>query len=647
MAHDTVSSESHLTRHIAGLVGALSLTFALVAAAAESEQPKRVLIVHSYAPDFGDAFAKELRIELERQLPGRLEFYEDWLVSARFNSEGDDAAFASYLRALFAGRSLDLLITLGGPAANFAQRYQRQLFPATPVLLTGVDERRLAPFALTSNEAAVAHSRDDASVIADILRVLPQTTTLAVIIGNSAIEKYWVGQIRESARPFNDRLKLIFLNDLPTFDAVLRRAATLPPHSAIYLEMFFQDVKGAPASEDTVVAKLHAVADAPIFTHLDTYYGKGVVGGPMISAAAVGHQAASVAARILAGEHASDIRTPPIHLSNPRYDWRELKRWNIKESSLPPGSEILYREPTAWERYRWQILFATTLILLEGVLILSMLYERRRRRVAEIEAHRRLSELAHMNRRSAVGELSASIAHELQQPLTAILSNAETLELILSRVPKVTGAEEILADIKRDDIRASEVIKRVRRLLSKAAPETQEINLNEVVREVFEFLAPQAAARHITLSTRFVAPAPRVYGDRVQLQQVVLNLVINAMDAITSVNSTERGIVGRTILVGDATAEVSIEDSGPGIPADKAHELFEPFFTTKDGGMGMGLSIARTIVEAHGGRIWAENERGGGAAFRLSLPLAERSGEARTTAERGDLLPSSGVADSQ
>jgi signal transduction histidine kinase len=636
-----------LTRHIGGLIGALLLTFALSATAADPDQPKRVLIVHSYAPDFGDAFAKELRTELERQLPGRLEFYEDWLVSARFNSEGDDAAFAGYLSALFASRSLDLLITLGGPAANFAQRYQRQLFPATPVLLTGVDERRLSPFALTSNETAVAHSRGDASVIADILRVLPQTTTLAVIIGNSAIEKYWVGQIRESARPFTDHLNLIFLNDLPTFDAVLRRAATLPAHSAIYLEMFFQDVKGTPASEDIVVAKLHAVADAPIFTHLDTYFGKGVVGGPMISAAAVGHQAASVAARILAGEHASDIKTPPIHLSSPRYDWRELKRWGITESSLPPESEILYREPTAWERYRWQILFGTTLMVLEATLILTLLYERRRRRNAEIEAHRRLSELAHMNRRSAVGELSASIAHELQQPLTAILSNAETLELILSRVPNLTDAQEILDDIKRDDIRASEVIKRVRRLLSKTSPEAHEVNLNDVVREVFEFLGPQAAARHITLGTRFVAPAPRVHGDHVQLQQVVLNLVINAMDAITSANSAERAIVGRTMLVNDVTAEVSIEDSGPGIPADKLHELFEPFFTTKDGGMGMGLSIARTIVEAHGGRIWADSERGGGAVFRLSLPLAEDSGETRASAERRELLPSRRMANSQ
>jgi signal transduction histidine kinase len=112
-------------------------------------------------------------------------------------------------------------------------------------------------------------------------------------------------------------------------------------------------------------------------------------------------------------------------------------------------------------------------------------------------------------------------------------------------------------------------------------------------------------------------------------------------------NSAERAIVGRTMLVDDVTAEVSIEDSGPGIPADKLHELFEPFFTTRDGGMGMGLSIARTIVEAHGGRIWADSERGGGAVFRLSLPLAEDSGETRASAERGDLLPSRRMANSQ
>ena len=599
-----------------------------------ADQPKRLLILHSYAPEFGDYFAKTLRTELNTQLPGRLDLYENWLVSARFASQGEDSAYADYLSALFADRPFDLIITLGGPAANFVQRHQPSLFPNTPVLMTGVDERRVAAFSLTANETAVSHLRGDDAVIANILRVLPETSTLAVVIGDSPLDRYWAEQIRAAARAYHGRLNLVFLNDL-SYQEVLKRAAALPPHSAIYFELFFADVKGIPGDMHAALAQLHAASGAPIFSHLDTYFGEGLVGGPMIPTAEVSRQATQVAARILAGARPADIRIAPIRLAAPRFDWRELRRWHIRESDLPPGSEVAFREPSAWESYHWQILAVVALILLQTALIASLLYERRRRRGAEVEATRRLTELAHMNRRAAIGELSASITHELYQPLTAILANTETAEVLVGELGKGTGElREILADIRRDDLRASEVIKGLRRMLAKAPVEPHEVNLNEVVSEVFAFLSTQAAARRVTLATQLVTPAPRVSGDRIQLQQVILNLVMNALDAIEGADSSERRVIGRTTLLNDDTTEVSVEDTGPGVHADKVHLMFEPFFTTKHSGMGMGLSIARTIVQSHHGRIWAENRHGGGAVLRFSLPLmrgasADRSAERR------------------
>src|SRR5262249_24436906 len=161
-------------------------------------------------------------------------------------------------------------------------------------------------------------------------------------------------------------------------------------------------------------------------------------------------------------------------------------------------------------------------------------------------------------------------------------------------------------------------------LLGKTPSETKEIDLNDVVREVSEFLSATAAARHINLTTSLAVQPLHVSGDRMQLQQVILNLVINGIAAIVGSENGERKIIGRTALVDDASAEVTIEDSGPGIPPDKAEQIFEPFFTTKAGGMGMGLSIARTIVESHRGRIWAENRCGGGAIFRFRVPLTTK-----------------------
>jgi signal transduction histidine kinase len=606
-----------------GLVCSVLIAFTFAAPALA--QPKRVLMLHSFGPDFGDEYAEELRAELDRKLPGGLELYESWLVSARFGSSDEDAPFASYLSALFADHPLDLIITIGAPAAGFVQRYRQPLFPTTPVLLADVDARRISAARLTENDTAVAFDFDFPAVVENILRVLPSTETLYVVIGNSPIEKYWIQEIGETLRPFAKRLNVVWLTEVP-FDEVLRRVATLPPRSAILFALMSPNEVGVPKDEDSALAALHAVANAPMFNYLDTYFGKGVVGGPMISGDEFVQQAAGAAVRILHGERPTAVKDAPIRFAAPQYDWRELKRWHIRESDLPPGSAIRFRDLDVWEHYRWQIVGAAVFMVLQMVLIVSLLYERRRRKEAEIEAHQRLSELARMNRLSAVGELSASIAHELLQPLTGILANTETAQLVAaSGKPDVSELREILTDIKRDQGRASEVIKRLRRLLAKAPIESQEIDLNELVREVLGLLSGQANARQATLHMNLAPHAPHVSGDPIQLQQVILNLVMNGLEAMSSAKSPDRRITGRTEILDEDTAQVSIEDTGPGIAAENVERIFEPFFTTKNTGMGMGLSIARNIIISHGGRMWAQNLSGGGAALRFTVPLAKQN----------------------
>jgi len=406
-----------------------------------------------------------------------------------------------------------------------------------------------------------------------------------------------------------------------------------------------------PYPPDRALIAMRQVANAPIFGMTDSELGRGIIGGPLLPTQVQGEQAAKTALRILSGESPHDIKPVAVGYPLPiRYDARELRRWGIREDLLPRGSIVQYREPNAWQRYRWQILSATTVMLLQAALILRLLYERRRRRSAEIEAQTRFSELAHMNRRAAVGELSASIAHELRQPVSIILRASDVAKMILNEPsPDLNELKEIVDDIDRANERSGEIIKRTQRLLSKKAPlELLEIDLDGVLRDTFELLTPQASVRGVTLSVDLASPAPRVNGDVIQLQQVILNLVINALDAITGANSPERRITGRTAIVDNtAAAEVSIEDSGPGIPIDKLEHIFDTFFTTKEGSMGMGLSISRTIVESHGGRIWAENQRGGGAAFRFSLPIAEHGAKvARKSAESVNHAVSSPPIDS-
>ena len=381
------------------------------------------------------------------------------------------------------------------------------------------------------------------------------------------------------------------------------------------------DATGSAYEGDRALTTLYATADAPIFSHDDAFFGREIIGGPMLSARALSKEAGNAAVRLLGGENPGGIRIEPVGFAKPTYDWRELQRWGISESRLPSDSEVYFREPTAWDKYRTQILFACTLILLQSGMISGLLYERRRRHTAEVQLRQRMTELAHANRYSMAGELAATISHELNQPLGAILINSETLDAMLqSPAPNLPELREIIADIRRDDQRASDVIRHLRTLLKKSPLELNDIDLNDPVRETVEFFSALAVARSVDLNSS-VAPMPLpVRGNRIQVQQVILNLIVNALDAMSTIPEDQRKLTIVSARV-DKFAEVSVSDTGPGIPPDKLKEIFDPFFSTKEKGMGMGLSIARTIVEAHGGQLTAENRAGRGAMFRMRLPL--------------------------
>ena len=229
-------------------------------------------------------------------------------------------------------------------------------------------------------------------------------------------------------------------------------------------------------------------------------------------------EAAKLVLQVLARPERSEPSLVEVSGQKVLFDWRQMQRWGISESRLPPDSKILFRSPTAWEQYYAYILAVIAAILIQTALIFWLLYEHRRRREAEVAARQRMSELAHMNRRATVGELSASLAHEINQPLGSILTNAETAELIAnSPSPDMAEIKEIMADIKRDDQRAAEIIRRLRNILKKAPSETKDFDLNEVVREVFDFLAVQAGARDVTLSNVPAQQMLQVHGDQIQI----------------------------------------------------------------------------------------------------------------------------------
>jgi PAS domain S-box-containing protein len=973
---------------------------------ADAPRVKRVLILHSFGRDFApfNAASSGFRTELAQQSAAPIEFLEASLETARFVEGGAETPFVEYLRALFAERPADLLVPFGAPAMNFLMRHRDKLFPGVPLLVGAVDRRRLSGVNLGANATAVGVDLDLPGIIENILEILPGTTNIEVVIGNSPLEKFWLVELRRDFEPFTNRIRFNWLNEL-SFEAMRKHLATLPPNTAVLHAVLLVDAAGVPHEQERALEVLRRESNAPIFGAFDSQLGRGIVGGPLYPVQEVSRESARLALRILNGESPGSIETVLLGPGTPVYDWRELKRWKISENRLPPGSVIRFREPTIWEQYRWYIIAALAIIAVQTALISNLLLERgRRRRTAavlreseenlrrlvettaavpwqadvetweftyvgpqavkllgypleqwyqkdfwvshlhpddkefaintcltnsertedfafeyrmiassgkivwvhdivkseqrngkpvelrgfmldiserkqaeeslreseerfrvmadtapvmiwmsgpdkvctffnrgwldftgrtlqqelgngwaegvhrqdlnrrldvyvnafsgrreftmeyrlrrydgaygwvldtglprfepngtflgyigsciditerkraaealesqraflrqvidsnpnfifakdregrftlvnravadvygttvenligktdadfnpnreeveffqrmdlevmdtlqerfipeehltdargqirwlqtvkrpivekdgsanqvlgastditrrketESELRRQRENLAHVTRISAMGELAASLAHELNQPLTAILSNAQAAQRFMATNPAdLEEVHEILKDIVRDNIRASEVIRRMRALVKKENLDFSSLDLASIVREIALLVHSDAVLRNVRVSLDIIPNLPLVRGDKVQLQQVLLNLLLNAFDAMKDRPAAEREVVVRAEMNGAGTVEVAVRDRGAGLTSDKLDKIFQPFYTTKRDGLGMGLSICRSIIEAHGGRLWAQNNPDRGATFHFTVPLGK------------------------
>jgi PAS domain S-box-containing protein len=259
----------------------------------------------------------------------------------------------------------------------------------------------------------------------------------------------------------------------------------------------------------------------------------------------------------------------------------------------------------------------------EGLFALASIIDVSERKQAELETARRRNEMAHLSRVTTLGELSGSLAHELNLPLGAILSNAQAAQRILANGnADLTEVREILSDIVSEDKRAAEVIHRLRLWLKKGEVQQHPLSINKVVRDVLKLIRTDLFVQRVIVNTELSPNLPIVTGDPVQLQQVLVNLVVNACDAMADCNAPERWLLIRTgIENGSSTVIVSVTDRGCSIPDKKIEEIFEPFFTTKEKGMGLGLSVCRTIIDAHRGKLWATNNADRGTTFHFTLPV--------------------------
>ena len=381
----------------------------------------------------------------------------------------------------------------------------------------------------------------------------------------------------------------------------------------------FSDGEGTSYPPVDALRLVSEVANQPIVVAAETFLGHGAIGGYVLTPGAVGQEAAEIALRILDGESPAAIPITEGNVVKPLFDWSQLQRWGVSELQLPEESEVRFRNPGVWAQYKLQILAMLAALMIQAGLVAWLVHEHRQRSLAETRSRNAMGELANMNRLAAAGELSASIAHEINQPICAMVLKANAaLRWLTAERPDVEKARGALRDIVGTGHRAADIVNSVRAMLKKDTNAKVPVNVNSVINTVLALVRTDLQSRGVRVETQLDETLPAATSDPVQLQQLILNLVMNAAEAMRTVQPrvlkirTHRSVAGMV--------HGTIEDSGVGIgEADRDH-IFDPLFTTKSDGMGMGLSICRSIIQKHGGRIWVAPAASRGAIFQFELP---------------------------
>jgi signal transduction histidine kinase len=612
-----------------GAVGAAGATGSGPAAPADG--PWRILVLNGTDPTLPAFVAIDRAMRAVLAAPGAhpAELYAETLDMARFPGPEVEPDLVALLRRKYATRPIDAVVAVAPPGLDFAQRYHDVLWPSARIVYHSVPYESLVGRTLRPQTTGLMSRLDVAGTAALALRLLPAARRLVVVAGASSFDHDMAVSARAQLEPMARRIAVDYWLGL-RMDELVDRVAHLPPDAVVLSLTISRDADGRTFVPRDAMARLAQASSVPVFSVYETYLGHGIAAGMVDDYGERGRQAAELVQAALASPGA----TVPPRSEMPSIcvaDARQLRRFDIPVSALPRNCDVKFAELTAWERYRWQIVAALVLMMSQSLLIAALVWQRRRRLRAEGDKHVARTELAHAARLASMGELTASIAHEIKQPLSAILAHADTAELLLeSGAPPRSELQRILAEIRRDNLRANDVITRLRDLLGRHVMARRPLDLNEAIGDALRVVDPEARRRGVEIVTDLDGGLLPVSGDSVHLQQVVLNLVLNAMDAVQAVENGPRRVTVSTRELAQG-AQVTVADSGIGIDPSVAARLFESFITTKPHGLGLGLSIAHSIVEAHGGTIEVVAGVERGAVFRIVLP---------TTGGEADVVPS-------
>ncbi|PZM14607.1 sensor histidine kinase [Rhizobium tubonense] len=593
-----------------------------IAQAGSADHVPRILLLYPYDERIAatNIAGEAMRTELLQARAGKIDIFSEFLDLSRFPEQAHIARMAQYLAEKYAARTPDVIIALGEESARFIVDHRSAVAPAAKIIAAGFDSATAEKMGMPNDVIGAFTSFHIAKTAEMARRLQPDARHLFVIGGSSDFDRKWLAAAHADLEDFSKDYDTTYLEDM-TIEELVARTARLPADSIVLALTVFKDRTGRNFIPREALKQIAATASAPIYGPYETYLDYGEVGGSTVTFASLGRTAADLAIELVDNKPVSSVETPQNFVA----DWRQLNRWGLKQANLPPGTLLMFKEPGLWEQHWLACLAAIAVVGVQAIVIAALLLERRRRHAAERRSRLHLLEVVHLNQSATAGALSSAVAHELNQPLGAIRINAEAVAIMLrSDKPDLALIEQILFDIQADDQRAGDIVSRMRGMLKKRNEiDWQEFDLNDVTSSALRILHGEAERRGVEVrSTQEPAELP-VLADKVHLQQVILNLATNAMDAMLDNAAAEKIVMLATRLRRDKV-EISVSDTGKGIPDERLASIFEPFYTTKPSGTGLGLSIARAIVEMYGGSISAGNCPEGGAIFRVLLPLRRK-----------------------
>jgi signal transduction histidine kinase len=582
--------------------------------------PPSILVLNESAmvgPFYRDAY-DALRSTVTGNSSRPVSIYLEQLELERFGGDRYEKDLKTHFETKYVDKPIGVIVALGFGALDFVLRLRTEMFAGVPVVFAMVDDVALQRLNIPPDVTGRTSTVRFQDFLKSAHIVVPDLQRIA-IVGDRWEQQTAYRHLQKEIPTTSSALEIIDLVGLPMRE-LKKRVAVLPERTAIAYTSIFSDGEGTSYPPIDALRFFAEVANRPIVVAAETFIGRGAVGGYVLTPAPIGKGAAELALRLLNGESASAIPIADGNVVSPIFDWRQMQRWGVSASSLPPGSEIRFRDPTAWEQYSLQILTICAALLVQSALIFLLIYERRRRHLAEVQARNSMAELTQLNRFATAGEVSAAIAHEIKQPLTGIVTMANAALRWLSKDnPDLGRAREALNKVVAAGHHASDVITNVRGLFGRDTQEKTPTDVNKLIRTVLGLVYVDLRKHSIETQVNLSEQLPPVMGNEVQLQQVILNLVMNAIE---SMNSAEpRGLSIKSETTERNNVLVSIADTGSGIDIANLNRVFKPMFTTKARGMGMGLSICKSIIESHDGRIWVSANAPRGSVFHFELPV--------------------------